>query len=498
MNEHHETSSNPYEDEQQIPYASWEENKTPASEKEAATPSTPQLPPSAAPGEPGAVPQAQQWYGRYPYAPPVVPQHMVPPKQDSYLQGLAITTIICSALLLIIGLVGVPVTLLNFFSSYFSVNQTNATIFFSRQALYLTGTIFCLAGGGLSLFHAIRSILKRPSTAVVLPPFWALLIPYVIVLAGLFAIEATGGEIPLVLLVILFLVAVSPLAGAAFIALSLRALPSNAAAITWRRLIVSLVSGATAPFFLIALLYFFVNTGLLYALYSCTGTNPAPYCTNGDQLVATTFILVAIIGPIIIATITPLLLAFYIRKVEKAGEALLLGLACGTGFGIMEGAFMAGTAYHNWVGVLLTSFGMIIINGTGTALVALGWYHVLNPDHRHLPKAFGYWLWAVIEQIIFYLLSIAALVIEPIDTFLNAWKISLGTGIVSLYEIGYMAVVIIVTGLFLHLMQRLRKEDTLSAVVAPPSPEVVAPSSTEAVVPSSEVSSDVSETSSDV
>jgi hypothetical protein len=498
MNEHHETSSNPYEDEQQIPYASWEENKASEQEKEAATPSTPQLPPSAAPDSPGVAPQAQQWYGHHPYAPPMVPQHMAPPKQDSYLQGLAITTIICSALLLIVGLVGVPVTLLDFFSSYFSIDQTNAAVFFSRQALYLTGTIFCLAGGGFSLFHAIRSVLKRPSTAVVLPPFWALLIPYVIVLGGLFAIEATGGEIPLVLLVILFLVAVSPLAGAAFIALSLRALPSNAAAITWRRLTVSLVSGATAPFFLVALLYFFVNTGLLYALYSCTGTNPAPYCPNGDQLLATTFILVAIIGPIIIATITPLLLAFYIRKVQKAGEALLLGLACGTGFGIMEGAFMAGTAYHNWVGVLLTSFGMIIINGTGTALVAMGWYHVLNPDHRHLPKAFGYWLWAVAEQIIFYLLSIAALVIEPIDTFLSAWKVSLGTGIVSLYEIGYMAVVIVVAGLFLYLMQRLRKEDTLSAAIAPPSPEVVAPSSSETVVPPSEVSSDVSEMSSDV
>jgi hypothetical protein len=498
MNEHHETSSNPYEDEQQIPYASWEENKTSEQEKEAATPSTPQLPPSAAPGSPGVAPQAQQWYGRYPYASPMVPQHMAPPKQDSYLQGLAITTIICSALLLIVGLVGVPVTLLDFFSSYFSIDQTNAAVFFSYQALYLTGTIFCLAGGGFSLFHAIRSVLKRPSTTVVLPPFWALLIPYVIVLAGLFAIEATGGEIPLVLLVILFLVAVSPLAGAAFIALSLHALPSNAAAITWRRLTVSLVSGATAPFFLVALLYSIINTGLRYALYSCAGANPPSYCTNGDQFLAITFILIAIIGPIIIATITPLLLAFYIRKVQKAGEALLLGLACGTGFGIMEGVFIAGTAYHNWVGVLLTSFGMIIINGTGAALVTLGWYHVLNPDHRHLPKAFGYWLWAVVAQIIFYLLSIAVPVIKPIHTFLNAWKVSLGTGIVSLYEIGYMAVVIVVAGLFLYLMQRLRKEDTLSAVVAPPSPEVVAPSSPETVVPPSEVSSDVSELSSDV
>jgi hypothetical protein len=184
--------------------------------------------------------------------------------------------------------------------------------------------------------------------------------------------------------------------------------------------------------------------------------------------------------------------------VQRAGEALLLGLACGTGFGIMEGAFMAGTAYHNWVGILLTSLGMVILNGTGAALVALGWYHVLNPDHRHLPKAFGYWLWAVGQQIVFYLLSIAALVIAPIDNFLNAWKVSLGTGIVSLYEIGYTAVVMIVAGLFLYLLQRLRKEETLSTVVAPSSPEEVAPPSTEAVVSSSEVSSDVSETSSDV
>jgi hypothetical protein len=38
MNEHHETSSNPYEDEQQIPYASWEEGKAPEQEKEVAPP----------------------------------------------------------------------------------------------------------------------------------------------------------------------------------------------------------------------------------------------------------------------------------------------------------------------------------------------------------------------------------------------------------------------------------------------------------------------------
>jgi hypothetical protein len=163
----------------------------------------------------------------------------------------------------------------------------------------------------------------------------------------------------------------------------------------------------------------------------------------------------------------------------------------------MEGAFMAGTAYHNWVGILLTSLGMIILNGTGTALVALGWYYVLNPDHRHLPKAFGYWLWAVGQQIVFYLLTIAALVIEPIDNFLNVWKVSLGTGIVSLYEIGYMAVVIIVAGLFLYLLQRFRKEETLLVAVTPSSEEI-RPSSLEAVEPLSEVSSDVSETSSDV
>jgi hypothetical protein len=495
MNEHHETSSNPYEDEQQIPYASWEENKPPEQEKEATPSSTPQLLPSTASNPPGVVPQAPQWYGHSPYA---APQHVAPARQNSYLQGLAITTIICSALLLIIGLAGIPGTIITFFNTYFSIDENSAGVFFSRQALYLTGTILCLAGGGLSLFHAIRSLLKKPSTAVVLPPFWVLLIPYVIVLAGLFTIEAIGGEIPLVLLMLLFLILVSPLAGAAFMSLSLRAVPSNAAAITWRRLTVAFVSGATAPFFLVALLYFFINAGLLLALYSCTDANPAPYCANGDQLLSTTFILIAIIGPIIIATITPLLLAFYIRKVQRAGEALLLGLACGTGFGIMEGAFMAGTAYHNWVGILLTSLGMVILNGTGAALVALGWYHVLNPDHRHLPKAFGYWLWAVGQQIVFYLLSIAALVIAPIDNFLNAWKVSLGTGIVSLYEIGYTAVVMIVAGLFLYLLQRLRKEETLSTVVAPSSPEEVAPPSTEAVVSSSEVSSDVSETSSDV
>jgi hypothetical protein len=496
MYENPELSSNPYGDEQQVPYESWEENKKPDQETPASTPSTPQIssattqqgqPPAGAIPAPGQTsptfpPQSPQWYGHYPYATPA--QTPALSKQDGYLQGLAIATIIGSALLIIAGLVGIPFTIITFVNSYFSTAQTTAADFFSRLALYLTGTGVCLAGGGLSLYHSIRSLLKKPSATVILPSFWILLIPYIILLAGLFAIQAVGGEIPLVLLVLLLLVLVSPFIAFAFLSLNLRLLPTSASFITWRRMTISFISGATAPFFLIVLLNIFVNIGLSYAIYSCEGANPASYCSNGTQFITTTVVLTTIIGSIIQQTITPLLLAFYIRKIQRVGEALLLGLACGTGFGIMEGAATIGSSYHDWIGILLTSLGVVVLNGTGSALLALGWFHVLNPDQRQLLKASGYWLWAVAQQVAFSLLPIAVLA-PAIDSFLKSWKISLGTGIVSFYEIGYIAGIIIILGLFLYLMQRLRKEEV-------PSSESTTPS-TEIGTPSIEVSSDVSE-----
>lgn len=480
MNEHHETSSNPYEEEAQIPYASWAENKTSDQETQAA-PTPPPHPSSVA--SVASVPPAQ-WYT----SPGPQPQTAAPPRQNGYLQGLATTTIIGSSLLILVGLVGIPLTIINFFNAYFSGSQVDAGNFFSYQALYLTITVICLLGGGLSLYHGIRSVLKRPSVTVHLPPFWVALIPYILILGMFAAIEAAGWEILLVLLVLLFIPLLILLAGTAYTAFSLRSLPISAASITWRRLIVSLVSGATVPFFLVALLYLFVRISLVYAITSCIGANPAPYCS--DQLLTTTLMLIAIIGPIVVVTITPLLLAFYIRTVEKAGVALLLGLACGVGLGIMEGVFMEGSEYHNWIGLLLTSLSMIVLNGTSGALVALGWYHILNPDHRHWLKAAGYWLWAVGQQIIFYLLSIVILAVEPVASFVNNWKFSLGTGVVSLYEIGYIVGVIVVVALFVYLIQRLRKEETPLPETTPPSAEVV--------VPSTEVSSDVSEMGSDV
>jgi hypothetical protein len=506
MNENRELSSNPYGDEQQVPYESWEEKKTPNQETQASTPPTPQISSAATPQQgqpppavaaptqgqtPTAIPfQTPQWYGYYPYATQAVPaQTAALPKQNGYLQGLAITTIIGSALLIIIGLVGIPFTIIEFINTYFSNGQVSATDFFSRLALYLSATGVCLAGGGLSLYHSIRSILKKPSATVILPSFWLFLIPYILLLAGLFAIQIVGGEIPLVLLVLLLLVLVSPLVGFAFTAFNLHLFPISAPFITWRRMIVAFVSGATAPFLVITLLNASIDIGVSYAIDNCVGANPAPYCTNSTQFLTTTFILTTVIVLIIQETITPLLLAFYIRKVQRAGEALLLGLVCGTGFGIMESAAVVGNSYHDWIGILLTSLGMIVLNGTGGALVALGWYHILNPDHRQLLKASGYWLWAVVQQIIFNLLPIATLV-PALDSFLKSWKTSLGTGIVSFYEIGYIVGVIIILAVFLYLMQRLRKEETLSLEKTAPSAEVV--------TSSTEVSSDVSEMSSDV
>src|SRR5713226_9306950 len=181
MNENRELSSNPYEDEQHVPSASWEENKTSDQETQASTPHTPQIS-SAATQQQGQAPlavssQIPQWYGYYPNA-----MQAAPPRQNDYLQGIAITTIVCSALLIIVGLVGIPFTIIEFVNSYFSSSQVTIGDFFSRLALYLTGTGICLTGGGLSLYHGIRSILKKPSATVILPSFWILLIPYIITL----------------------------------------------------------------------------------------------------------------------------------------------------------------------------------------------------------------------------------------------------------------------------------------------------------------------------
>jgi len=450
--------------------------------------------------QPGYTPYAgYPGYPAYIY-PPYAWQPQPPhPKHDGYLLAMAITSLIGSSLVLLIGLLFTGLFLL-------ATALPNKTMNGSQQfnldvviALFICVGIF---GGSFGLYHSIRSLAKKPSAAFSLPWFWIFLVLYVVVAIIGFVLRSRGQEIafPVLSSTLIILAGIFPaLAVTAIAVRRLRtragragALPvpqtGNAPALlkdkwetSWRRFTLALLSGATLSvtlagvleFVLLVVLILLTHAQGMQNLVSCVNSPDVQNCQNAGAY-SLLFITIAVVAPLVEETVKPLSVVLLIGRVGSAVEAFVLGLACGIGFDIVETSLYISSGYHDWLNIALTRTGAGLLHGFGAGMVALGWYYLTHAQESGYRKAFlrafACWFYAVFQHAVWNGSVTLVLLPGPVGQFLQNWMLNLGFASVPSNIVINSIETLFILAFFIYMTGKLRSKPA-SSTTPPAAPE---------------------------
>ncbi|MDQ2713298.1 MAG: hypothetical protein M3Z08_00115 [Chloroflexota bacterium] len=451
------------------------------------------------PQSPGAIASSPYPYAEYatgspPPAPPYgaysVPYGYpagVPPAQgrsDGYLTGIAVTALVCSILAILAGLFWLfPFVLTLTGISLASVSSTThiTTVTLVITIITFTCMLASFVGGGFTIYHSIRALMRKPSAIFRVPAFWVFLLLYIAVVGveyALYSSYSSGQDLGsggLTLLIIALLVVAAVLPAFILIALGLWRLRAFQEAFTWRRMLVSFASGIT---FAVSMALYMEYTAIVQlfstsfnqsysqcliapALPICQNQNPqslAPLLTNLGLLAA----IVAI--PLIDEFTKPLLLVTFMGKVRSAAEAFAMGLVCGAGFGLIEALFLVGAVYNNWAGLTLITSSLVIVQGFGAAMGTLGWYYMTRTKTHRARNALVCWACALLQHVLINAILVSSLLPDPIGSTVKGWLLNVGTQSIPANVLAYTIGVILILALFIYIAGRLRKQSAIAPV----------------------------------
>ena len=200
---------------------------------------------------------------------------------------------------------------------------------------------------------------------------------------------------------------------------------------TWRRLSVALISGATSAILfamiLELILGYAIQTALQISSDPLSNAN-APLPTNLNDIIYL-FLVAAVLAPLVEETVKPLAAVTMIGRIGSAGEAFILGMACGIGFDLIETSGYIGMGYSNWVDVAIQRSSAGLLHSFGAGMTALGWYFL---THRNsLPKkriliAIGCGLYAILQHAIWNGSFVFQLLPAPIGPYFDTGVIIIG------------------------------------------------------------------------
>ncbi len=427
-----------------------------------AYPAYPQQPPSNHRAQPYYYPYTAGYPGPYDYPPYVYNWKPATPPRDGYLLGIAITSFICSLLVLLGGLLCALILLLLLISPNSGIVPEKAL--FSGIVMFTALSVACLVGGSSSLYHSMRSLFfKKPSAAFKLPTFWLFLGLYVLVAATGAALSARNASISNVPFTI-FLVALSGV----FPALTILALGVRRAGnpkkqrwpTTWRRFTLAIVSGATSAILLASIfeliLSFLVGRGLGISGFSID--NPDQSMLQNPRVITFLILLLSVIAPLVEEAVKPLAAIILIGRVRSAAEAFVLGLACGIGFDLIETSGYISQGYQDWLKVALERSPAGLLHGFGAAMVTLGWYYLTHPQasrHRFL-LGFGCMLYAVLQHAIWNGTFVLALLPAPLGPFFDHGVVPLGPLSFGGDILPYLVLSLLMVIFFIYVSGKLR------------------------------------------
>src|SRR6266702_3787173 len=374
-----------------------------------------------------------------------------------------LSSLLASTLTFLGGLASVVILALFLIGT--SINSSSRTIHPDQYlSALLTFTAFAIAGifgGGFSIYHSIRALLRKRSANFALPWFWVFLILYLIVVGIGYALYANKQEVasPALTVFLIILAAIFP--AFALTALGVRRLRFPEWTTTWRRFTLALTSGATLGIGLALILelcfLFLLVRGPDAANFQKCINNPNQSGCGSFTTFNLIFLIVAVVGPIVEETVKPLAVAFYIGRMRSASEAFVLGMAAGIGFAMVETVGYIGSGYHDWLAVALERTGAGLLPGFGAAMVALGWYYLVHAKERRLLKAFGCWAYAVFQHFVWNATAVLSLLPGPAGSTLNSWHLNLGFVTLPFVEILNIIEAILIFVFFIYMTGRLRR-----------------------------------------
>lgn len=265
-----------------------------------------------------------------------------------------------------------------------SGNESDRAASLGMAALIVVG----LACGGAMLFGGARALSERPSERLRLPPLWALLGGFALVLViGLGLWQNEGMALVLGCWFIVLAAALPPIAAVAW------AVDGRPGWLTWRRASVAFAAGATVAVLLAIVLEILTPYTLVWLLLDLGEPvrealkQLVDMLAGGEVARAITapgfFLLLfdlALVAPLVEEFVKPLVVLPLLRGLNSRREAFLLGAAAGAGFAALENIIYAlfGGAY--WGGILALRALSAAVHSLGAGLTALGWHALLNRE----------------------------------------------------------------------------------------------------------------------
>ncbi|MBV9711519.1 MAG: PrsW family intramembrane metalloprotease [Ktedonobacteraceae bacterium] len=419
----------------------------------------------------GYPPYGYQPYG-YPY-PYMLPSQ---PKRDGYLLGMSITSFVASILVFLSGIVS------TFFLLIVAILPTTATVGAAQRfggiVEFVAFSAAGLIGGGFAFYHSLRSLfLKKPSAEFKLPWFWIFFVLYLGVLLIAAAMRAHGQAVTNEPLSIFMISLAGILPSLTIVALGVRRIhfPRNAPwPTTWRRFAVALISGATLAI-LLALIFELILTVVLQKSLGVTVSldNPDQQIPQDPKAILFLFLLVSVVAPLVEEGVKPLAVVIMIGRIRSAGEAFILGLACGTGFNLIETTGYMGIGYNNWLSTAIERTSSGLLHGFGAAMVSLGCYYLTHPKetrHRFLIPL-SCWGYAVLQHAIWNGSFGLQLLPAPIGPYLDNGTVPLGPLSFPAIMLVYGGLTILMLTFFFYMTRKVRPGNS------PVQPKTVRPTS---------------------
>jgi RsiW-degrading membrane proteinase PrsW (M82 family) len=248
---------------------------------------------------------------------------------------------------------------------------------------------------------------------------------------------------------------------------------------SWRRFAVALVSGATLAIVL-ALIFELVLTVVLQKSLgvSVSLDNPNQQIPQDPKSILFLFLLVSVVAPLVEEGVKPLAVVIMIGRIRSAGEAFILGLACGTGFNLIETSGYMGMGYTDWLNTAIERTSSGLLHGFGAAMVSLGWYYLTHPKesrHRFL-LPLGCWGYAVLQHAIWNGSFGLQLLPAPIGPYLDNGVVPLGPLSFPSIMLVYGVLAILMLTFFLYMTRKVRPTilPTQSKPVEPSRDSVIA------------------------
>jgi RsiW-degrading membrane proteinase PrsW (M82 family) len=412
-------------------------------------------------------------YAYSPYAWQPQPPH---PKRDGYLLAMAISSLVGSSLVLLIGLIFTGLLLL---ATALPNKTMNASQLFNVDIVITLFICVGIIGGSFGLYHSIRSLIKKPSADFSLPWFWIFLVLYIAVAVIGFVLHSRGQEVAFPVLSVTLIVLAAVLPALAVTAIAVRRLRTRGVKdkweTSWRRFTLALLSGATLSvtlagvleFVLLVVLILLTHTQGMQNLVSCVNTPNVQNCQNTGAY-SLLFITIAVVAPLVEETVKPLAVVLLIGRVRSAAEAFVLGLACGIGFDIVETSLYISSGYHDWLNVALTRTGAGLLHGFGAAMVALGWYyltHAKESGHRKaFLRAFACWFYAVFQHAVWNGSVTLVLLPGPVGQFLQNWTLNLGIASLPSDVVINSIETLFILAFFIYMTGKLRSKPASPSV----------------------------------